>query len=192
MAFDQRDKFIQAIVVFTTSEQAQAMSLGDRQNLLLEIRDKYAPDISNEEWGEIAKGINDFKFVITDSVKNGEVPTIDSQLPVEEIGGAEEVQKPESNVPEPEDNSTDEINDDNEIESEEDISDPNDERYNEDEEIIDKEEGEADNLEEPELPVEEPVKEPETYGRVVKKDNSQKPKIDTSRLRGLMKPKKNG
>jgi hypothetical protein len=180
MAFDQRDKFIQSIVVFTTSEQAQAMSLGDRQTLLLAIRDKYAPDISNEEWAEIAKGINDFKFVITDTVLHGEVPDIESQLPHnEEI----------ANIPEPDNETTDEIDEDE-------ITDANDERYNEpeesDEEIIDKEEGEADDLEEPELPAEEPVKEPETYGRVIKPDKSPKPKIDTSRLKGLLKPKKNG
>jgi len=84
MAYGQRDMFLQAIVVFTTSDKAKEMPLAERQEILLEIRNKYSPSITNEEWSEIAEGVNNFKYVITEAVKYGEIPTIEKLMPKKE------------------------------------------------------------------------------------------------------------
>lgn len=138
---------MQAIVVFTTSDKAKEMPLGERQQILVDIRKIYAPDISNEEWTELANGVNDFKFVITDSVKYGQVPVIDKALP------------PKQEEPDLQDQDEDGVTE------EPDYSEP-------------------EKVEKPEEP------KPEKYGRFFKPKDKKQNKINTSTLRGLLKPKK--
>lgn len=174
MAYGQRDKFIQAVVTFTTSDQAKEMSPIELQTLLAKIRDRYAPEVSNEDWGEIAQGVNDFKFVITDSVKYKEVPNIENQLPdfIET-----ESEEPESPTEEPQEITAEQIDETPEVYNE-----PNQE---------DGETLEDDFEEEKREPTPEPQK-PEKFGRFIKPKETKPIKVNTTRLKGLLKPKKTG
>lgn len=179
MAFDQKDlqliHFVQSLVVFTTSEKAQELSLGDRQNLLKNIRDNYAPIVKNGTWAELAKIIDDFKFVITDSVKNNEVTILDEHLPKED--------EP-NNPPEPEPEPVEEIT--SPSEPSEEIDD--DEDYDDNDEELDSDELDdtSDSLEESEPEPEEKSTKSKVFGKPPK---PKRLNIDTSKLKGLMKPK---
>lgn len=192
--YGQRDKFLQAVVTFTTSDQAKELPATERQELLIKIRDKYAPDISNAEWGEIAKGINDFKFVITDTVKYGEVPNIESQLPEKEP--EVNYQKTQNETPHLDEslkeNAEEEVNEDNKIDAEE--LDDSEEFVEDDNSDAEDEEGATkdDDYTEDEKPREpEPPKpEAKVFGKFTKPKEIKPNKVSTSKLRGLLKPKK--
>jgi len=195
--YGQRDKFLQAVVTFTISDQAKEMPPPERQAILIKIRDRYAPDISNAEWGDIANGINNFKFVITDSVKYGEVPTIIDQLPETEV----DYQKTQADSPHldesmkkdvvvPENENQPETEDPN-YENSVDVQELDDSEDNSD--LEDKEgESKEDDYTEDEKPREpEPVPEPaKVFGKFTKPKEPTHKKVSTSKLRGLLKPKK--
>lgn len=172
MAYGQRDKFLQAVVTFTTSDQAKEMSPIELQTLLAKIRDRYAPEVTNEDWGEIAQGVNDFKFVITDSVKYNEVPNIENQLP----GFIEEPEEPESETAEPQEITAEQIEETPEV-------------YNEPGQEDSGETIEDDFEEEKREKEPEPQK-PEKFGRYIKPKENKPIKVNTTRLKGLLKPKK--
>jgi cobalamin biosynthesis protein CobT len=182
MAYGQRDKFLQAVVTFTISEQAKEMSAPDRQELLMKIRDKYTPDVSNAEWGEIAKGINDFKFIISDSVKYGEVPNIENQLP-------DKINYQETQSETPHLDKSMEHNKDEDI-----VDDVNEDDDSEDNSDLEDVEGvsDEDDFSEDEKPIEpEPKSEPpKVFGKFTKPKEVVQKKVSTQKLRGLLKPKK--
>jgi hypothetical protein len=173
MAYGQRDKFIQAVVTFTTSDQAKEMSPIELQGILAKIRDKYSPEVTNDDWGEIAQGVNDFKFVIVDSVKYKEVPNIENQLP-----DFEATSEPEPE-PAPEQESTPDITAE-QIEKTPEV-------YNESEQ-----DGETleDDFEEEQREKEPEPQKPEKFGRFIKPKENKPIKVNTTRLKGLLKPKK--
>ena len=200
--YGQRDKFLQAIVTFTISEQAKEMPALARQELLVKIRNKYAPDITNEDWSEIAKGINNFKSIIADSVKYGEVPSIIDQLPEAEIDYQKtqaaqphldksmknNVVLTEKEIKEQSSETEEETHDyENSIDAEE--SDDS-----EDNSDLEDEEGatEDDDYSKDEKPREpEPAPEPaKVFGKFTKPKEPTTKKVSTSKLRGLLKPKK--
>jgi len=200
--YGQRDKFIQAIVTFTISEQAKEIPAPERQELLLKIRDKYAPDISNGDWGEIAKGVNNFKFVITDTVKYGEVPHIEDQLPdsqstnatsphIDESMKRDEYKEKEKKKDEDEDE--DEDNDNTSTDYGVDESNDGSEEIKTNEDNTNKSDDDGETEEDDyEEPKQEQKQEPPThqFGRMVSPKEAKPGKINTTRLKGLLKPKK--
>tara|TARA_B100000029_G_C16763748_1_gene662850 strand:+ start:50 stop:457 length:408 start_codon:yes stop_codon:yes gene_type:complete len=59
MTFTDREKFIVASTIMVTSKWAKKFPRSVRQSLLGYIRSNEAPTVSDEEWHEIAQGIND-------------------------------------------------------------------------------------------------------------------------------------
>jgi len=56
--FSQRELFIQLMTTMITSPVAKSIPRDIRAKLLVVLRDNLCPDISNEEWSQIAKEIN--------------------------------------------------------------------------------------------------------------------------------------
>jgi hypothetical protein len=165
------------------------MSPIELQGLLAKIRDRYAPEVSNEDWGEIAQGVNDFKFVIVDSVKYKEVPNIEDQLPGSEVQIPTTVKEPE--IIEDEIGEKDvEVgaynDDDKDITAEQIEKTP--EIYNEQNQ--DDGETKEDDYEEEQREKEPEPSKPEKFGRFIKPKENKPIKVNTTRLKGLLKPKK--
>jgi len=203
--YGQRDKFLQAVVTFTISEQAKEMPAPERQDLLVRIRDKYAPDITNDEWSEIAKGINNFKFIISDSVKYGEVPSIIDQLPEAEI----DYQKTQADQPHLDESMKkdvvltekeikDQSNDieetpdyENSVDAQESDNSEDDSDDNSDLEDVEGTSKEDDYSDDEKPREQEPTPEPaKVFGKFTKPKEPITKKVSTSKLRGLLKPKK--
>ena len=58
MVFTQRESFIQVMTVMVTSSIARSIPREIRAKLLKVIRDTTCPEVTNEEWSEIANNIN--------------------------------------------------------------------------------------------------------------------------------------
>ena len=56
--FSQRELFIQLMTTMIISPVAKSIPRDIRAKLLVVLRDNLCPDISNEEWSQIAKEIN--------------------------------------------------------------------------------------------------------------------------------------
>lgn len=207
MAYGQRDKLLQTIAVFTTSEKIKELPMAERQELLADIRDLYCPDISNDEWGEISKGINNFKFVITDSIKYGKVPNIPQELPKSDepgvIAESELIPEPEP-TPELIPGSTEMQHQEEpepgvlakmertEPEPEIKIIDEKDLDVSSDEEEgVEEGVTEEQDFDEPEPTVQKEEPKPaEHFGRFLQSKEPSERKVNTSTLRGLLKKKK--
>lgn len=56
--FTDKEKFITAMTIYVTSETARKISREKRQQILLFIRNKYCPTVTDKDWSEIAQDIN--------------------------------------------------------------------------------------------------------------------------------------
>ena len=65
MSLTEREKFIDASTIFLTSSLAKKIPRKVRQTLLEYIRNKSCPNVTNDEWHEIAVGINEHKKDVT-------------------------------------------------------------------------------------------------------------------------------
>tara|TARA_B110000438_G_scaffold3908_1_gene3920 strand:+ start:14651 stop:15061 length:411 start_codon:yes stop_codon:yes gene_type:complete len=61
MTFSDRDNFIVASTLMISSESLKGVPRETRETVLKFIRDERYPSITNEEWHEIATGINNHK-----------------------------------------------------------------------------------------------------------------------------------
>ena len=59
MTFTEREKFIVASTIMVTSKWAKKFPRSVRQSLLSYIRSKEEPSVTDQEWHEIATGIDD-------------------------------------------------------------------------------------------------------------------------------------
>lgn len=181
MAYGQRDRFLQAVVTFTVSPEAKKLTPAERQDILVKIREIYAPNITNDDWGEIAQGISEFKQVIIESVES-EVPVIDELVPHEEEPIDFTVEQSHTTSEE------EAMNDDDDDEDDED----NDEQLEMQEKLENDDfESEEDDFEEPPREKEPEPPKVERQGKLIAppKEVKQKP-INMSRLKGLMKKKR--
>lgn len=96
MVFTDREKFIQALTVFMISDDAKEMTVEKRQGILDYIRKKYAPSITDLDWGSIADEIESNKEWIFGSIKEYKQP------PEEIIAESMKEPEPEIATPEPE------------------------------------------------------------------------------------------
>lgn len=179
MAYGQRDRFLQAVVTFTVSPEAKKLTPAERQDILVKIREIYAPNITNDDWGEIAQGISEFKQVIIESVES-EVPVIDELVPHEEEPIDFTVEQSHTTSEEEAMNDDDEDDEDNDEQLEMQEKLENDDF-----------ESEEDDFEEPPREKEPEPPKVERQGKLIAppKEVKQKP-INMSRLKGLMKKKR--
>ena len=61
MTFSERDNFIVASVIMITSDTLKKLPRSVRTTVLSFIREKKYPSITDEDWAEIANGINEHK-----------------------------------------------------------------------------------------------------------------------------------
>ena len=59
--FSDRENFIVASTIMITSEQMKGIDRKTRQNILQYIRETKYPEVTDQDWKEIAQGINDHK-----------------------------------------------------------------------------------------------------------------------------------
>lgn len=59
--FTDKEKFITAMTIYVTSDTARKISREKRQAILLYIRDKYCPSVTDADWSEIAQDINNHR-----------------------------------------------------------------------------------------------------------------------------------
>lgn len=92
MTFSDRDNFIVASVLMISSDTLKKIPRETRTAVLKFIRDKKYPDVSDQEWTEIAAGINQHKKQImellykgfTESVSNPSVTAEKSFIDLED------------------------------------------------------------------------------------------------------------
>ena len=71
MSFTDRERFIQIMTVMITSENAKKIPREARQSMLDYLRKKHCPNITAEDWHEIAEGINhNQKMIISSMIKD--------------------------------------------------------------------------------------------------------------------------
>lgn len=70
MAFSDRDNFIVASVIMITSDQLKKVPRETRASILRFIRDSKYKSITNDDWHEIAQGINTHRKEIFDLLLN--------------------------------------------------------------------------------------------------------------------------
>ena len=76
MGFTDRERFIQIMTVMITSETAKKIPRDARQSIMDYLRKKHCSKVTNEEWHEIAEGINhNQKEIIGSMLKNTETAT---------------------------------------------------------------------------------------------------------------------
>jgi len=68
MGFTQREVFIQIMTVMVVSEIAKSIPRDIRAKLIMVMRDKTCPDVSNKEWSDIASDINSNNKKILDNL----------------------------------------------------------------------------------------------------------------------------
>lgn len=71
MTFSDRDNFIVASVLMISSDTLKKIPRETRTAVLKFIRDKKYPDVSDQEWTEIAAGINQHKKQIMELLYKG-------------------------------------------------------------------------------------------------------------------------
>ena len=68
MAFTQRETFIQIMTVMVVSNIARSIPREIRGNIILAIRNSVCPEVTNDEWTEIAEDINKNNKQILDTL----------------------------------------------------------------------------------------------------------------------------
>ena len=59
--FTDKEKFITAMTIYVTSDTARKIPREKRQSILLYIRNRYCPTVTDKDWSDIAQDINNHK-----------------------------------------------------------------------------------------------------------------------------------
>lgn len=103
--FTDRERFIQALSIFTVSPEARARSTAERSDILDYIRNKFCKSITNDDWAAISNELNKNKEWILDA------------------GNVYKNADPEIDVEEDDEDTTPEFTDDFDTDDEDDIDD---------------------------------------------------------------------
>ena len=121
--FTDKEKFITAMTIYVTSDTARKIPRPQRQAILLYIRDKYCPSVTDADWSEIAQDINSHK---EEFLQHATETIEESDEKPEIVLGDPDLAKLDSTMNE----SSEEVNLDELSEEAENVTEENDKKFN--------------------------------------------------------------